>query len=206
MPATSRSGERLRRRSGSERAGSPSKSRTIQSSPRPQHLAEVVVAVVADHAADGPDVREQPQPVAHLLAAAAIGGERLDVGQVEEDLLDLLVDRRRQERERLGARLLGREVADRRSRGRAPCAGPSPRRGGARAQEATPARTRASSSASSQPSARRGTNRWRIPRVASSGRPVARIQPASAATLREAPLVRKRSSSSSGLTPASSRR
>ena len=51
MPATSRSGERLRRRSGSARAGSPSKSSTTQ--PRRARMVwpEVVVAVGADHLA-----------------------------------------------------------------------------------------------------------------------------------------------------------
>ena len=78
---------------------------------RPERLAEVVVAVRADHAADGADVREQAQVVAHLLAAAPRSCSSAGMsGSVGEDVLDLLVDRRGEERERLGARLLGSEV------------------------------------------------------------------------------------------------
>ena len=47
MPATSRSGEAGARRSGSGRAGSPSKSMTAKPARRAQQLAEVVVAVDA---------------------------------------------------------------------------------------------------------------------------------------------------------------
>ena len=65
----------MRRRSASERAGSPSKSRITQSSLGPERLAEVVVAVRADHHARGAGVREQAQLLAHLLAAA---GDRLE--------------------------------------------------------------------------------------------------------------------------------
>ena len=68
------------------------------------------VAVVADHLADAADVRQQPEPLAHLLPAPA---DRVElgvvVGQVEEDLLDLLVDRRGEQGERLDGRLLGGE-------------------------------------------------------------------------------------------------
>ena len=64
----------------------------------------------ADDAADMADVRQQAQVVAHLLAAAADVLERRDLGEGGEDLLDLLVDRGRQERQRLGARILRREV------------------------------------------------------------------------------------------------
>ena len=52
----------------------------------------------------------QLQAIADLLAAAGDRRDRLVVGQVEEHALDLLVDRRGQQAERLGARLLGREV------------------------------------------------------------------------------------------------
>ena len=63
-----------------------------------------------DHPADLADVGERPEPVAHLLAAAAHRRERLGIGQCREHALDLLVDRRGEQRERLGARLLGREM------------------------------------------------------------------------------------------------
>ncbi len=78
--------------------------------PRPEGLAEVVVAVRADHAAARAGVGEQAQLLADLLAAAEDRREALVVvGQREEDARDLLVDRRRQQPERLDARLLGRE-------------------------------------------------------------------------------------------------
>ena len=65
---------------------------------------------MADHPAHAADVGERAQPVANLLAAAADRCDRGDVRQRREHLLDLLVDRGRDERERLGAGLLGREV------------------------------------------------------------------------------------------------
>ena len=64
----------------------------------------------ADDAADVADVRQQTQVVAHLLAAAAHLLERGDVRQRREHMLDLLVDRGGEKAERLGARLLRREV------------------------------------------------------------------------------------------------
>ena len=48
MPATSRSGERLNRRSLMLRLGSPSKSRMTKSLPGVEHLPQVVVAVDPD--------------------------------------------------------------------------------------------------------------------------------------------------------------
>ena len=66
---------------------------------------------MADHPADRAQVRKQAQLLAHLLAAAADRREQLVLlGQLEEDALDLLVDRGREQAERLVARLLGREV------------------------------------------------------------------------------------------------
>ena len=72
-------------------------------------LAEVVVAVGADDAPARADVGEHLQALLDVLAAAADRVERLEVGQLDEDPLDLLVDRRGEDRERLRARLLGRE-------------------------------------------------------------------------------------------------
>ena len=67
--------------------------------------------MVADHAPDAAELRQQAQALAHLLAAAA---DRLEVvvssGSSRKIALDLLVDRRGQQRERLGRRLLGAEV------------------------------------------------------------------------------------------------
>jgi hypothetical protein len=55
-------------------------------------------------------VRDEPQLLPHLLTASGDRLEALVLGQLEEDALDLLVDRGDHERQRLGARLLGREV------------------------------------------------------------------------------------------------
>ena len=96
MPATSRSGERLRRRSASGRAGSPSKSRIDPAAGGEQGLAEVVVAVVRITRPADAGVRQRAQALAHVLAAA---GDRRDglasSGRSTEDALDLLVDRSR---------------------------------------------------------------------------------------------------------------
>ena len=72
-------------------------------------LAEVVVAVGADDAPARADVGERLQALLDVLAAAADRIERLELGQLDEDPLDLLVDRRGEDRQRLRARLLGRE-------------------------------------------------------------------------------------------------
>ena len=64
----------------------------------------------ADHAPGRAGVREEAQLLAHLLAAADDRREALVVvGQREEDARDLLVHRRREQPERLDARLLGSE-------------------------------------------------------------------------------------------------
>src|SRR5205085_3492378 len=57
---------------------------------RPEHLAEVVVAVVADQPPDRAEARPQAELLAHLLAAAGDRRELRPVGQAREDLLDLL--------------------------------------------------------------------------------------------------------------------
>ncbi len=65
---------------------------------------------MADQPPADADVRHQLQALTDVLAAAEDRlDERVVVAQVEEHLLDLLVDRRRQQRQRLGARLLGSE-------------------------------------------------------------------------------------------------
>ena len=105
---------------------------------RPQRLAEVEVAVVADHAADRPDVRELAQPVADLLAAPEDRRQLRRVRQVEEEPLDLLVDARGQERERSGLGSSGAKLGSAGSEpsalcssavtspSRVPCAGSQP--------------------------------------------------------------------------------
>src|SRR5207244_517153 len=56
-----------------------------------------------------PQLRQPAQPLAHLLAAAGDRLQRFDRRQLGEDVLDLVVDGRGQQAERLRARLLGRE-------------------------------------------------------------------------------------------------
>ena len=117
MPATSRSGERFRRRSGSERAGSPSKSRIAQ--PRSG------VSIVWPRCRS-PWVRMTlpPAPMCESSCSRSrtswprprIGSVRRRLGQLDEHPLDLLVDVRGQDRERLRARLVGGERRVRRLR------------------------------------------------------------------------------------------
>ena len=65
---------------------------------------------MADHAAAVGHAREHAQALAHLLAEAGDRLQHLALGQVREDRLDLLVERGGDQRERLGARLLGGEA------------------------------------------------------------------------------------------------
>ncbi len=74
-----------------------------------QGLAEVVVAVGADRAPADAELRALGDVLAHVLAAAEDRRDALVVGQPHEDPLDVLVDRRHEQRERLAARLLRRE-------------------------------------------------------------------------------------------------
>ncbi len=77
---------------------------------RPEHLAEVVVAVRPDREPGGADGGELLDEVAEVLGAVRDGAERVVLGQRRERRRDLLVDLGREQAERLGARLLGREV------------------------------------------------------------------------------------------------
>ena len=207
MPATSRSGERFRRRSGSGRAGSPSKSRITQPRSGEHGLAEVVVAVRADHAAARADVREHLQPLAHVLAAAERSARAPALGQLEEHALDLLVDVRGQERQRLRARLVGREAGSAASEPSAVCSSPV---------TSPSARTRSRKPSGSL----RELVQRQLPAVAGAGqvllqdaeRRVDRGGPRTRTSRRAARCCgnpradRKRSSSSSGFTPGSTRR
>ena len=200
--ATSRSGERFWRRSGSGRAGSPSKSRITHPRGREQRLAEVVVAVDADRPAAGAELGAGRQLVADLLSAAGDRGEPLVVGQVDEDPLDLLVDRRGQQRHRLLARLLRAKAGSPASEASAACS---------RAVTLPSAASRASrpsgsecncSSASSQPSTGVGQERLRRRRASRrTARPRTRTSPAAGRCSGSRARLRKRSISSSGLMP-----
>ena len=121
MPATSRSGERFRRRSGSDRAGSPSKSRITQSfegahsvwprwkSPWCRMIRPLEPACVIWRSRSRISSPRCPDRLERLQV----------VREVEEGSLDLLVDRRGEQAERLQARLLRGEGRIRRVRGEA---------------------------------------------------------------------------------------
>src|SRR5205814_799726 len=73
-------------------------------------VPELVVAVMPDQLAHRAELGQQTQPLADVLALAGDRYQRLVVRrQLGEHGLDLVVDRRRQQRQRLGARLFGVE-------------------------------------------------------------------------------------------------
>ena len=121
MPATSRSGERFRRRSGSDRAGSPSKSRITQSFEGARSVwPRWKSPWCADDPAAGAGMRHLAEPLPDFLATLSDRLERLQaVGEVDEGSIDLLVDRRGEQPERLQAGLLGGEGRIRRVPGEA---------------------------------------------------------------------------------------
>ena len=99
IEATSRSGERFWRRSNSGRAGSPSKSMITQPPgvwsvwPRwKSPWVRIARPPTPSWVRDG-------DPLADVLAAAGDRGDALVVGQANEDPLDVLVDRRGQQRQ-----------------------------------------------------------------------------------------------------------
>ena len=76
----------------------------------PEHLPEVVVAVVRIVRPADPMCESRRSSLAHLLATAEDRLQLLDTsGRRRKGPLDLLVDRRREQAERLDARLVGRE-------------------------------------------------------------------------------------------------
>ena len=138
----------------------------------------------------------------------AIGASASVVGQVEEDPLDLLVDRRGQQRQRLVARLLGREgrvggvgaergVHARRHRAERRAGASRKRLGVARrARRARAPSRRGAPARNSCSDAERRVDQLALVLVPAGQR----------RDVREAARGRKRSSSSSGLTPGSTRR
>ena len=123
-----------------------------------------------------------------LLAAA---GDRRDgaqvVGQPQEDPLDVLVDGRRQQRQRLLAGRLRREVGIGRVGGQQRCAcwPMTPPELLQAARGSAPGRSPSSSSASSQPSRPSATNSWATPSVVDSVSPRSSYQPAQRRDVRE---------------------
>ena len=159
---------------GSGRAGSPSKSRMHPVVAGPQRLAEVEVAVRCGSACPARAVlRERRSWSRSSSPRPAIGASRLVLGQLEEDPLDLLVDGRREQAERLDARRLGREDRDRSGRRRArvcisPVTSPSRRSRSRNRSGSLGERRRARAPSRRAPS---GMNSWTMPSVAPSGRP-----------------------------------
>ena len=208
IPATSRSGERLRRRSGSDRAGSPSKSRITQSSSAqsvwPRWKSPWLRIIRPAEPACG----ALAEPLADLLAAPAIGSsastssgrsrKTRSISSSTVAVSSASASGLGSSGAKLGSVGVG---AERRCASR-----PSPRRAAAGARGSGRVASASSSSASSQPSSAPGTNSCSTPSVASAGRPTYAYQPASGAMFGKPRSVRKRSSSSSGLIPASSRR
>ena len=182
MPATSRSGERFSRRSGSGRAGSPSKSRITQPRsasivwPRWQSPCVRITRPPTPMCESSCSRSRTSWPRPGSAPAASV------VGQVEEDALDLLVDVGGEQRQRLGARLVGRErrVAGVRAERRVQLAGH--RR---RAREAVEQPLGVGGAARPAPApsrrARRPGTPAGSPSVASSRRPSTSYQPASGA-------------------------
>ena len=171
MPATSRSGERLQPPLGQRPRRLALEVEDHPAAVGEHRLAEVVVAVRADDAAAGADVRQRLQPLAHVLAAAGDRRQRLVVsGRSRKIALDLLVDRRGEQRQRLRRSAPRARTPDRRRPSRARCAcspvtSPSARR---RVEEAVRVASASSSSASSQPSRAPARYSCRIPSVAST--------------------------------------
>ena len=188
MPATSRSGERLSRRSGSGRAGSPSKSRIAQPRSREHRLAEVQVAVGADHVAAGADVRERCSFSRTSWPRPRIGAGRLGLGQV-----DGRCARSARRRRRSGSTAppcdgssganAGSELSEPSAVCSSPITSPSARR---LVEQPVGVARRARPARAPSRRARRARNSCRIPSVASMRRPSTSYQPASDAMLREA--------------------
>ena len=162
----------------------------------------------ADHAPAGVDVRERVELLAHVLAAAADRRDRLGLGQVEEDALDLLVDVGGEDRERLGGRLVGRERRDRSCPSRAPCAARRSRRRAPRCGPAGPSGSLVELVQRELPAvAGAGQELLQDPeRGADRGAPRPRTSRPAAAMCGKPRADRKRSSSSSGFTPGSTLR
>ena len=167
-------------------------------------LAEVQVAVGADHLAAGADVRQRAELLAHVLAAAADRRGRLGLGQLEEDALDLLVDVGGQDRQRLHRRLVGRErrVGVVRAERGVQLADHGAERAELVQQPFGIARRARPARAPTRRGSRAGTPAG-CPSVASIRRPSTSYQPASEAMCGKPWALRKRSSSSSGFTPGS---
>ena len=179
MPATSRSGERLSRRSGSERAGSPSKSRIAQ--PRSG------VSIVWPRCRS-PWVRMTlpPAPMCESSCSRSRTScprpedrlERRRLGQLDEHAARSARRRSRSGSTATPCSARRARTPGRRPPSRAPCAArPSPRRARARARAAPSGSRASSSSASSQPSRAPARYSCRIPSVAST-QPALEVVPA----------------------------
>ena len=208
MPATSRSGERFSRRSGSGRAGSPSKSRITQ--PR---SASMVWPRCSRRGCGSRGRRRRratarcscsrtswPRPRDRRRARRSRAGRGRSARSARR--------RRGEERQRLGARLLGRErrVASRPSRARV-CSSPVTAPSASQRGRAAPSGSLRQLVERQLPAvARAGQELLQDARASRRSAALDSYQPASGAMCGKPRSVRKRSSSSSGLTPGSTRR
>ncbi len=163
-----------------------------------KRLTEVVVAVGADRAPADPELRALGDLLAHVLTAPGDRRHPLVVGQPHEDPLDVLVDRRHQQGQRLDARLLGENAGSPESEASALCSWAVTRPSEASELMNVAGSVRIWSSASSQPPVASGRNRCATPSVAASERPSNSYHPRSGAMFENSCAVRKRSTSSRG--------
>ena len=208
MPATSRSGERLQPPLGQRPRRLALEVEDHPAAVGEHGLAEVVVAVGADHAAAGADVRERLQPLAHVLAAP--GDRRERVGAPAGRGTRARSARRRPRSAATSASALGSSGANAgfavvRAERRVQLAGHL-RRARAAGRAARPGRRRARRARAPSRRARRPGTPAGSRASRRSGGPRPRTSRPAAAMCGKPRADRKRSSSSSGFTPGSTRR
>ena len=207
MPATSRSGLRFRRRSGSDRAGSPSKSRITQSSPSHNvwprwkspctRITRPVPPMFVRRR--NRSRTSSPRPRIGSRSGASSGSD-MNTRSISSSTVAV---RRPSDSAEVCS---GQKVGSAGSEPRTVCIRPvtSPRRLSVSKNASSPATI--ASSARSHPSSPLATKRCIVPSVASICAPTYAYQPVSSAMFSNSAPVKKRSSSSSGLIPASTRR
>ena len=209
MPATSRAGPPCAGARRRPRAGSPSKSMTIQSPAStvcPQHLPEVEVAVGHGWRAPGARRCAGQQPARAPGSLRPIGARRLAIAQLVEGRVDLLVDRAPTPAQRSRASGPRARTPGRRRRTPAPRASrPRPRRAARAGGRSVGGRTRSSRERQRPPVDRVGHEPLQQPEGRLHRAPVA-YQPASSGAWSKSCSVRNSSISSSGFRPGPTRR
>ena len=207
MPATSRSGERLSRRSGSGRAGSPSKSRITQ--PRSVSIVwprcrspcvRITRPPVPVAESDWSRSRTSwPRPAISAVGPSSGSSRKTRSICSSMSATSSAID------SALGSSGANAGVLGLRAQRGVQLAGHAAE-AAACARAARPARSRCPRARGPSPRARRPGTAWSTPSVASMRRPWTSYQPASGAMCSKPRAERKRSSSSSGFTPGSTRR